>query len=166
MLIDRINSPVDLKKIPVRELPFVAHEIREKIIQIVSTTGGHLASSLGAVELTLALHYCLNAPSDKIIWDVGHQCYAHKIVTGRGKKFHTLRQLKGVSGFPNKDESQYDTFTTGHSSTAVSLALGLAVARDLKKTKEKIVAVIGDGSLSGGLCFEAFNNTGHLNTDL
>ncbi len=166
MLIDRINSPNDLKELPVDELPFVAHEIREKMIQVVSSTGGHLASSLGAVELTVALHYCLNTPEDKIVWDVGHQCYAHKILTGRAKKFHTLRQFKGISGFPHKDESEYDVFTTGHSSTSVSLALGLAAARDLKKTDEKIVAVMGDGSLTGGLCFEALNNAGHLKTDI
>ncbi|MFC1704212.1 1-deoxy-D-xylulose-5-phosphate synthase [Candidatus Omnitrophota bacterium] len=166
VLVDRINSPKDLQAIPLRELPLVAHEIREKIIEVVSKTGGHLASSLGAVELTVALHYCLHCPDDKIIWDVGHQSYPHKILTGRAKRFHTLRQYKGISGFPHKDESACDPFTTGHSSTAVSLALGLATARDLNGTDEDVVAVIGDGSLTGGLCFEALNNAGHLNKDI
>jgi len=166
MLLDNIKQPLDLKKLPASELPFVAHEIRQKIIEVVSQTGGHLASSLGAVEIAIALHYCLNAPEDKIIWDVGHQAYAHKILTGRFKNFDTLRQFGGISGFPTASESEFDTFTTGHASTAVSLALGLATARDLENKKEKIVAVIGDGSLTGGLCFEALNNAGHLKKDL
>ncbi|MDP2940583.1 MAG: 1-deoxy-D-xylulose-5-phosphate synthase [Candidatus Omnitrophota bacterium] len=166
MLLENINSPQDLKKIPLEKLPILAKEIREKIVQTVSKTGGHLASSLGAVELTIALHYCFNTPQDTIIWDVGHQTYAHKILTGRNKDFDTIRQFGGISGFPSKDESVYDTFTTGHSSTAISLALGLAVGRDLAKREEKIVAVVGDGSLTGGLCFEALNNTGHLKKDI
>ncbi len=166
MLLDQINSPQDLKKIPVTELPVLCAQIRQKIIEVVSKTGGHLASSLGAVELAVALHYCLNTPRDILIWDVGHQAYAHKILTGRLKNFHTLRQFGGISGFPSKDESEYDHFTCGHSSTAVSLALGMAVARDLKGTTEKIVSVIGDGSLTGGLCFEALNNAGHIKKDI
>lgn len=165
-MLEQIKSPVDLKKVPIEKLPALAQEIRAKIIEVVSKTGGHLASSLGAVELAIALHYCLNTPSDVIVWDVGHQAYAHKLLTGRYDKFDSLRQLNGISGFPSKEESEYDPFTTGHSSTAISLALGLAVARDIKQNTNKIVAVIGDGSLTGGLSFEALNNAGHLNKDL
>jgi 1-deoxy-D-xylulose-5-phosphate synthase len=168
MLLERIDSPGDLKKLSLTELPILTEEIRHRIIEVVSGTGGHLASSLGAVELIIALHYCLDTPQDKIIFDVGHQAYAHKILTGRNKEFPGLRQYQGLSGFPSKDESVYDTFTTGHSSTAVSLALGLVCARDyLPKEKYfKVVAVIGDGSLSGGLCFEGLNNAGHLKKDI
>lgn len=166
MLLDSILLPRDLKKLPPSQLPFVAHEIRQKIIEVVAKNGGHLASSLGAVELAIALHYCLNAPDDKIIWDVGHQAYAHKILTGRYPVFATLRTAGGISGFPNAEESAFDVFTSGHASTAVSLALGLAVSRDLEGRKEKVVAIIGDGSLTGGLSFEALNNVGHLKKDL
>lgn len=168
MLLERINSPADLKKIPPDDLPQLASEIRQKIIAVVSANGGHLASSLGAVELAIALHYCLDTPTDRIVWDVGHQAYAHKILTGRNGEFSTLRQYGGISGFPSKDESVYDPFTVGHSSTAVSLALGLASARDCAQPPQhfKVVAVIGDGSLSGGLCFEGLNNTGHLKKDI
>jgi len=166
MFLEKINSPADLRKIPLEGLPKVAAEIREAMIDTVSRTGGHLASSLGAVEITVALHYCLNTPLDKIVWDVGHQAYAHKILTERKDSFPTLRQYQGLTGFPSKDESVYDTFTTGHSSTAVSLALGLAVSRDLQQENYKVVAVIGDGSLSGGLCFEGLNNAGHLKKDM
>ncbi len=166
MLLETIQSPQDLKKIPLDKLPLLAQEIRDKMVAVISKTGGHLASSLGAVELTIALHYCFNTPQDLILWDVGHQSYSHKILTGRCKDFETIRQFGGISGFPGKDESAYDTFTTGHASTAISLALGLAVARDLLKKEQKIVAVIGDGSLTGGLCFEALNNAGHLKKDI
>lgn len=168
MLLERINSPKDLKHLSPGQLILLASEIRMRIIEVVSSSGGHLASSLGAVELAIVLHYCLDTPEDKIIWDVGHQSYAHKILTGRNKEFSTLRQFGGISGFPSKDESVYDTFTAGHSSDAVSLALGVACARDyLDKEKYfKVVAVIGDGSLSGGLCFEGLNNAGHLKKDL
>ncbi|MFH1441597.1 MAG: 1-deoxy-D-xylulose-5-phosphate synthase [Candidatus Omnitrophota bacterium] len=168
MLLNNINTPQDLKKIPVDKLPQLAEEIRQRIIEVVCRTGGHLASSLGVVDLTIALHYCLNTPEDKIVWDVGHQSYAHKILTSRNKEFEFLRQYQGLSGFPSKDESKYDSFTTGHSSTAVSLALGLACARDYlpKEQYYKVAAVIGDGSLSGGLCFEGLNNAGHLKKDL
>jgi 1-deoxy-D-xylulose-5-phosphate synthase len=150
MLLESINSAQDLKKLTPEELPVLASEIRNRIIEVVSSTGGHLASSLGVVELTVALHYCFSAPRDKIVWDVGHQAYAHKIITGRGKVFSTLRQYGGISGFPSKDESDCDPFTSGHSSNAVSLALGLACARDYlpKEEQFKVVAVIGDGSLS------------------
>ena len=168
MLLETIHSPRDLKNMLPEKLPLLAEEIRQRIIDVVSSTGGHLASSLGAVELAIALHYCLDTPTDKIIWDVGHQAYAHKILTGRNKDFTSLRQRHGLSGFPCKDESSYDSFTTGHSSTAVSLALGLVCARDLLPQEEhfRVVAVIGDGSLSGGLCFEGLNNAGHLKKDM
>jgi 1-deoxy-D-xylulose-5-phosphate synthase len=168
MLLEKINSPQDLKKIPLEQLPQLAQEIRQRIIEVVSKTGGHLASSLGAVELILALHYCLDIPTDKIIFDVGHQAYAHKILSGRNKDFSSLRQYQGISGFPSKDESVYDVFTTGHSSSAVSLALGLACARDYYALDKyfKVIAIIGDGSLSGGLCFEGLNNVGHLRKDI
>jgi 1-deoxy-D-xylulose-5-phosphate synthase len=168
MLLNSINSPQDLKKIPITQLPALAEEIRARIIEVVSGTGGHLASSLGAVELIVALHYCLDVPKDKIIFDVGHQAYAHKILTGRNKNFSSLRQYQGISGFPSKDESLCDPFTTGHSSTAVSLALGLACSRDYLAPEDyfKVVAVLGDGSLSGGLCFEGLNNAGHLEKDI
>jgi len=168
MLLEHINSPQDLKKLNLEQLPLLAGEIRQRIIEVVSHTGGHLASSLGAVELAIVLHYCLDTPKDRIVWDVGHQSYAHKILTGRNKEFATLRQYQGISGFPAKDESPFDAFTTGHSSTAVSLALGLACARDTMPGEKyfRVVAVIGDGSLSGGLCFEGLNNAGHLKKDI
>ena len=166
MLLEKIKKPSDLKKISRRKLILLSKEIRQRIIQVVSKTGGHLASSLGTVDLTIALHYCLDLPKDKIIWDVGHQIYAHKLLTGRNENFDTLRQMHGISGFPTVGESECDVFTTGHSSTAISLALGLVAARDLNETKEKVVAVVGDGSLTGGVCFEALNNSGHLNKDL
>lgn len=167
-MLENINSPQDLKNIPLDKLPKLAQEIRERMVDVISKNGGHLASSLGAVELTIALHYCLNCPKDKIIFDVGHQTYAHKILTGRNKFFDNIRQFQGLSGFPCEKESEYDSFTTGHSSTAVSLALGLACARDYLKDSErfKVAAVIGDGSLSGGLCFEGLNNAGHLKKDV
>lgn len=168
MLLEKVNSAQDLRQLPLEQLPLVAHEVRQRILEVVSKTGGHLASSLGAVELIIALHYCLDTPRDKIIFDVGHQSYAHKILTGRNAAFVSLRQYQGLSGFPAKDESAYDPFTCGHSSSAVSLALGLACAQALLPPEEhfKVAAVIGDGSLSGGLCFEGLNNAGHLKKDL
>ncbi len=168
MFLERINNPRDLKKLSLAKLKKLAQEVRKRIIEVVSQTGGHLASSLGAVDLIVALHYCLDSPGDKIIYDVGHQAYCHKILTGRNKDFQTLRQFQGLGGFPSKDESVYDLFSTGHSSTAVSLALGLVCTQDLlpQEKKFKVVAVIGDGSLSGGLCFEGLNNAGHLKKDL
>jgi 1-deoxy-D-xylulose-5-phosphate synthase len=165
-LIDKINSPEDLKKIPTEDLSSLASELRERIIDVVSRKGGHLASSLGVVELAIALHYCFDMPRDKIIWDVGHQAYAHKLLTGRAKKFETLRQLGGISGFPRRGESRYDIFTCGHSSTSISVALGLACARDLKKEAWKSIAVIGDAALASGMALEALNNAGHLRKDL
>ncbi len=167
-LLDSISGPGDIKKIPVDQLPALAGQIRSLILESVSRTGGHLASSLGAVEIIIALHYCLRLPQDKIVFDVGHQAYAHKILTGRKDGFSALRQWGGISGFPSKDESEFDTAMSGHSSTAVSVALGHACARDLGggAPGNKIVAVIGDGSLSGGLCFEGLNNAGHLKKDM
>ncbi|MBN1576054.1 MAG: 1-deoxy-D-xylulose-5-phosphate synthase [Chitinispirillaceae bacterium] len=159
-LLDSINDPSDLRKLPVKELPKLAGEIRELMIDVVSRTGGHLASSLGAVELTLALHYCYNTPVDKLVWDVGHQAYAHKIITGRRARFASLRQFNGISGFPRTEESIYDASSSGHASASISTALGMAVARDLRGEKYTVVAIIGDGSLSGGLAFEGLNNLG------
>jgi len=165
-LLDNINSPADLKKLSVDKLPALAQEIREIIINNVASSGGHLASSLGAVELIIGIHYCLNAPRDIIIWDVGHQSYAHKILTGRKDRFDTLRKSGGISGFPNKYESEYDVFTTGHGSTSISTALGIASARDLDQKDYKVVAVIGDASLGGGMAFEALNHAGHLRKNM
>ncbi|MBN1872081.1 MAG: 1-deoxy-D-xylulose-5-phosphate synthase [Candidatus Omnitrophica bacterium] len=166
MFLEKINSPEDLKKINQGDLPKLAEEIRQDIIHVTSLTGGHIASSLGAVELAIAVHYVLNAPKDKILWDVGHQAYAHKLLTGRRDHFKTIRQLGGISGFPNRKESEYDHFTVGHSSTSVSSALGLAVARDLAGGKEKVLVVIGDAAMGNGMAFEAMNHIGHLKKDL
>lgn len=165
-LLDKIDSPADLRKLSLAQLEQLRGEIREEIIEAVSSVGGHLASSLGAVELAIGLHYVLNTPKDILIWDVGHQAYAHKLLTGRRRQFRSLRQLGGISGFPHKDESPYDVFTTGHGSTSISTALGMAKARDLNGGKEKIVAVIGDAALGGGMAFEALNHAGHLKSNL
>jgi 1-deoxy-D-xylulose-5-phosphate synthase len=164
--LENLQSPADLKALSLSELEALAGEIREEIIDTVSRTGGHLASSLGVVELTLALHWILEPPADRIIWDVGHQAYAHKLLTGRRENFCTLRQLGGISGFPKRGESPYDCFDVGHSSTSISAALGMAAARDAVGGGEKIVAVIGDGSLTAGLAFEGLNQAGHLKKDL
>lgn len=160
-LLDLVNNPKDLKSLSIVQLPQLAEEIRQLIISTVTQTGGHLASSLGAVELIIAIHYVFNTPIDKIVYDVGHQAYAHKIITGRRAIFHTLRQLNGISGFIRPEESPYDTFISGHSSTAISSALGMAKARDLNGGNYKVIAVIGDGTLTGGLSYEALNNAGH-----
>lgn len=165
-ILDSINSPQDLKVLNEEDLKLLAKEVRELIVEVVSHTGGHLAASLGAVEIAIALHYCLDATKDKICWDVGHQAYAHKILTGRRDSFRTIRQLGGLSGFPNIHESEYDTFTVGHGSTSISSALGLATARDLNGESHKVVAVIGDGSLVGGMAFEALNHAGHSKANL
>lgn len=165
-LLPGIRSPEDLKKIPREKLPQVAAELRERIVQGVSRTGGHLASSLGVVELTIALHYVFSCPGDRIVWDVGHQSYAHKILTGRQDLFPTLRTFGGISGFPRIAESPFDAFGTGHSGTSISAALGMAVARDMRKEKHKVIAVIGDGSLSSGLALEGLNQAGHQKRDL
>jgi 1-deoxy-D-xylulose-5-phosphate synthase len=165
-VLDRINSPADLKGLEIADLERLASEIRELILETVSRTGGHLAPSLGVVELSIALHYVFDAPRDKLIWDVGHQAYAHKILTGRRDKFHTLRQYKGISGFPRREESSCDPFNTGHSGTSISAALGITTARCLKGNKNKVIAVIGDGSMTAGMAFEALNQTGHADRDL
>ncbi len=165
-ILERIDSPADLKKLKVSELPKLAAEIREEIISVVSETGGHLAPSLGVVELTLAIHYCFDSPKDKIIWDVGHQAYAHKLLTGRRRVFKKLRVKGGISGFPKIAESEHDAFGTGHASTSISAALGLACARDMKGEDYHVVAVIGDGALTGGMAFEGLNQAGHLKKDL
>lgn len=165
-LLDGIQSPSDLKKLDMDRLPVLAEEIREMIVDTVSCSGGHLASSLGAVELAIGVHYCFNAPEDIIIWDVGHQTYAHKVLTGRKDRFHTLRKIDGLSGFPNKYESEYDVFTTGHGSTSISTALGMAVARDIQNKSYKVIAIIGDASLAGGMAFEALNHAGHIRKNI
>lgn len=161
-LLQKINSPADLKMLTLEEIKLLAGEIRQLIIDVVSKNGGHLAPNLGVVELTLALHKVFTTPKDKIIWDVGHQSYIHKILTGRKEIFPTLRQYHGMSGFPKRKESEHDAFGTGHSSTSISAALGMAVARDLKGEDNNVIAVIGDGSMTGGMAFEALNNAGDL----
>lgn len=167
MILEKVNYPADIKKLSLDELYQLADEIREIIIDTVSTNGGHLAPSLGVVELTIALHYVFDTPKDKIIWDVGHQAYAHKILTGRKDKFRTLRQLNGISGFLRRDESDYDVFGAGHSSTSVSAALGIKEALRLYGDNDtKVIAVIGDGSLTAGLAFEGLDQAGHLRRNL
>lgn len=166
MKLSEIKSPAEIKKLSISELEELAKEIRQVIISTVAKTGGHLAPNLGVVELTLALHYVFDSPRDKIIFDVGHQCYAHKLLTGRYNRFHTLRRFGGISGYPQREESEHDIFNTGHASTAISAALGIACARDLKKEKFHVIAVVGDGAMTGGLAYEALNNAGHLRKDL
>ncbi|HDI78038.1 MAG TPA: 1-deoxy-D-xylulose-5-phosphate synthase, partial [Desulfobacteraceae bacterium] len=165
-ILNNIEDPKDIKRLSIEELEILAKEIRDKIVKTVSKNGGHLAPNLGAVELTLALHYVFDAPRDKIIWDVGHQSYAHKLITGRRTRFHTLRTYKGISGFPKRSESPYDTFDTGHSSTSISVGLGISSAKSLKGEKAHVVAVIGDGAMTAGMAFEALNQTGHMEKDL
>ncbi len=164
--IGKINSPRDLKKIPLENLPEVAAEYRQTLIGYVAKTGGHLGASLGALELNIALHYVMELPQDKICWDVGHQAYVHKMITGRREKMTTLRKHGGISGFPSPFESPYDFFIVGHAGTAISQALGLAAARDLQHGRERIVAVVGDGAMTAGLSYEALNNAGHLKKDM
>ena len=164
-LLNRINSPTDLKQLKRSELPELAKEIRNTIVDVVSVSGGHLASSLGAVELGIALHYVFDTPNDKILWDVGHQAYAHKLLTGRREQFPTLRRHGGLSGFTKRSESEHDAFTTGHSSTSISAGLGIACAKRLKKDPAKVVAVIGDGSMTAGLAYEGMNQTGDTHND-
>jgi len=167
-VLDRISCPEDLKSLSINEMELLAADIREMIIDTVSQTGGHLASSLGTVELTIALYHVFQPPDDQIIWDVGHQAYAHKILTGRKDCFDSLRCLDGISGFPKRSECAEDVFGTGHSSTSISAALGITTARDIQKRSKgsRAVAVIGDGSLTGGQAFEALNQAGHLVKDL
>jgi len=165
-LLEHINSPADLKKLSTDELEPLAAEIRAFLLETISRTGGHLASNLGAVELTLALHYCFDSPRDRFIWDVGHQAYTHKIITGRRERFHTQRQYKGISGFPRRGESPHDPFGAGHASTSISAGLGMAVASGIRGEESRVIAVIGDGSLTGGMAFEALNQAGHLKRNL
>ncbi len=165
-VLDKVNNIEDLKKLDKQELPQLCDDIRKFLVESVATTGGHLASNLGVVELTVAMHYVYNSPKDKFIFDVGHQAYVHKILTGRKNEFKNLRKYKGLSGFPKADESVHDAFDTGHSTTSISAALGYAIGRDLKKEKNKVVAIIGDGSFTGGMAYEALNNAGKSQTDL
>ena len=165
MLLDKIENANDIKKINREDYAELAQEIRQFLIEKISVTGGHLGSNLGAVELTMALHLSLNLPDDKIVWDVGHQSYTHKLLTGRKEGFESLRQFHGMSGFPKRKESPYDAFDTGHSSTSISAGLGLVKARDIRGEKNTIVSVIGDGSLTGGMAYEALNNASKLDTN-
>jgi 1-deoxy-D-xylulose-5-phosphate synthase len=164
--LESIRTPADLKQLAPEQLPELAAEIRERIVHVVSVNGGHLAPSLGTVELTVALHYVFDTPRDVLIWDVGHQCYGHKILTGRNERFDTLRREGGLSGFPRRVESEYDAFGTAHASTAISAALGFACARDLRKESHRVIAVVGDGALTGGLAYEGLNQAGVVGTDL
>ncbi len=165
-LLDTINTPDDLRVLDREQLPQLANEVREFLVESVSKTGGHLSSNLGTVELTIALHYIYNTPEDKLVWDVGHQTYTHKILTGRREAMSRLRMAGGLAGFPKRDESPYDTFGTGHSSTSISAALGMAVAAQLQGSERRAVAIIGDGAMSGGMAFEALNNAGAMDANL
>ena len=164
--LDTINSPADLKKLPLTDLKVLVDEIRDYLIDTISKIGGHLGASLGVVELTVALHYVFDAPTDKIVWDVGHQGYIHKIITGRREQLKSIRQKGGISGFLKRSESEYDAFGAGHASTSLSAALGIATARDFQHKKYKVVGVIGDGSMTGGMAYEAMNNIGLLKKDI
>ncbi|ONI37688.1 1-deoxy-D-xylulose-5-phosphate synthase [Candidatus Epulonipiscium fishelsonii] len=166
MVLSKIDTPEDLKNLKLEDLKVLSKEIRRFLIKSVARTGGHLSSNLGVVELSIALHYVFNSPDDKIVWDVGHQAYIHKILTGRKNKFKTLRQEGGISGFPKRDESEHDVFDVGHSSTSISAALGMAIGRDLSHEKNYVISVIGDGALSGGMAFEGLNNAGRGNANL
>lgn len=164
-ILDSVQFPQDLKKLSIDELNQLGSELREEVLNVVSVNGGHVSSNLGVVELTMALHYVYNTPEDKLVWDVGNQSYPHKLITGRRAQFPTLRRMNGVSGFCKITESPYDTFGAGHASTSISAALGMAMARDVKGTKERVVAIIGDGAMTGGMAYEALNNAGALKTD-
>ena len=166
MLLQSIKSPEDLKKLPEKKLPVLAQEIRNKIIEVVGANGGHLASNLGVVELTIALHRVFDSPQDAIIWDVSHQCYPHKLLTGRYDRFPSLRTKNGLSGFTRINESPHDYFDAGHASSSISSALGLLTAWNLEGRNDKVVAIIGDGALTGGMAYEALNHAGHLAKNL
>ena len=159
-LLETLQSPTDLRRLSRSQLPQVADEVRQCVLDNVSKTGGHLSSNLGTVELTVALHYVFNTPEDRIVWDVGHQTYPHKILTGRRERMPSLRQFNGLSGFPRRDESEYDTFGVGHSSTSISAALGMALAARQKGESRHAIAVIGDGAMTAGMAFEALNHAG------
>ncbi|HNG38714.1 MAG TPA: 1-deoxy-D-xylulose-5-phosphate synthase N-terminal domain-containing protein, partial [Accumulibacter sp.] len=165
-LLDTINDPTQLRKLDRRQLPQLADELRAFLVESVSRTGGHLSSNLGTVELTIALHYVYDTPHDRLVWDVGHQTYAHKVLTGRRAGMAKLRMQGGVSGFPKRSESAYDTFGVGHSSTSISAALGMALASQLQSERRKVVAIIGDGAMSAGQAFEALNNGGVADADM
>jgi 1-deoxy-D-xylulose-5-phosphate synthase len=165
-LLDQVTLPAELRKLSFGQLPLVAEELRAETIRAVSQTGGHLGAGLGVIELTIALHYVFNTPKDKVIWDVGHQAYPHKILTGRRERIHTLRQPDGLSGFCKREESEYDVFGAGHSSTSISAGLGMAIARDIKGEDYDVICVIGDGAMSAGMAYEAMNNAGHLGSRL
>jgi 1-deoxy-D-xylulose-5-phosphate synthase len=166
-LLQAVNSPADLKKLSKEQLHQLSDELRQFIIDTVSVHGGHFAASLGVIELTVALHHVYNTPYDQLVWDVGHQAYGHKILTGRRDRFASNRKYKGLSGFPNRGESEYDTFGVGHSSTSISAALGMAMAAKYKgETDRKTVAIIGDGAMTAGLAFEGMNHAGVADTDM
>src|SRR4030081_2653276 len=165
-LLENINSPADLRQLPVEQLQLVADDIRQFILETMSRIGGHTGASLGAIELAVALHYAFDTPYDRLVWDVGHQAYAHKILTGRREELPTIKQYGGISGFLRRDESEYDAFGAGHASTSLSAALGMAIARDRKGENHNVVALIGDASLAGGMAMEAVNQAGHLKTRL
>jgi 1-deoxy-D-xylulose-5-phosphate synthase len=165
-LLDTVNYPVHMKNLSTPELEQLAAELRAEIVHTVSKTGGHLSSSLGVVELAVALHHVFDTPEDKIIWDVGHQAYPHKILTGRRSRMHTIRQTSGLAGFPKRDESAHDAFGAGHSSTSISAGLGMAVARDLLGRKNHVISVIGDGAMTAGQAYEAMNNSGYLDANM
>ena len=165
-LLDKVKFPKDLKKFNDKQLKILCKELRDEVIDAVSVTGGHLGAGLGVVELTVAIHNVFNTPNDKLIWDVGHQCYPHKVITGRREKIRTIRQPGGLYGFTKRSESEYDPFGAAHSSTSISAGLGMAVARDLKKEDHQVICVIGDGAISAGMAYEAMNNAGSMNAKL
>src|ERR1044072_1373784 len=165
-LLDAIDTPKDLRRLSVADLSTLATEVREEVISIVSEVGGHFASTLGAVELTLALHYVFRPPDDRIVWDTGHQAYAHKLICGRRERLSTIRQFGGLSGFLSREESEYDVFGAGHAGTSISAALGMVEAKAFQNSSRKVVAVISDGGLSAGLTYEGLNSAGHLDSDL
>ncbi|HXS40686.1 MAG TPA: 1-deoxy-D-xylulose-5-phosphate synthase N-terminal domain-containing protein, partial [Stellaceae bacterium] len=165
-LLDQVDLPADLRKLPESDLKQLAEELRQELIDAVSVTGGHLGAGLGVVELTVALHYIFDTPRDRLIWDVGHQAYPHKILTGRRGRIRTLRQGGGLSGFTKRSESDYDPFGAAHSSTSISSALGMAIGRDFKGEKNNVIAVIGDGAMSAGMAYEAMNNAGSMDSRL
>ena len=165
-LLDRIDTPVQLRQLPAEQLTQLARELRSFLLWSVSQTGGHFGAGLGVLELTVALHYVFNTPEDRLVWDVGHQAYPHKILTGRRNRMDTIRRKGGLAGFPKRAESEFDTFGVGHSSTSISAALGMAIASRMQKTGRKSIAVIGDGAMTAGIAFEALNHAGHLHADM
>ena len=166
MILERVNGPQDLRTLSLPELDTLAAEVRELIMNVVAQSGGHFAPNLGTVELAIALHTAFDTPHDRLVWDIGHQAYPHKILTGRRDEFPTIRQYQGMSGFLKRDESEYDTFGAGHSSTAIAAALGMATARDLRGEDHKVVAIIGDGGMTAGLAYEALNSAGDMKKDM